>query len=296
LVRLPERILHYIHFLLLLPQANNNYNTLNQVNTNLQLAIRAAILGGREIMQVYALPAAQHELEYKADASPLTLADRRSHEAIMSVLAPTAIPVLSEEGAHLPYEERRAWTSLWVVDPLDGTKEFVKRNGEFTVNIALVEDTVPVLGVMFEPNTNTLYYGEVGVGAFRVKVDENGDFAEAPVALPLAKEFEPSEYVVVVSRSHLSPETEEYIDILREDFEKVTMVQAGSALKIARVAEGLAMEYPRFGPTMEWDTAAGDAIVRAAGGCMVRAEDDLPLVYNKADLHNPWFVVKSKLI
>ena len=157
LVRLPERIWHYIHFLLLLPQANNNYNTLNQVNTNLQLAIRAAILGGREIMQVYSLPAAQHELEYKADASPLTLADRRSHEAIMSVLAPTAIPVLSEEGAHLPYEERRAWTSLWVVDPLDGTKEFVKRNGEFTVNIALVEGTVPVLGVMFEPNSNTLY-------------------------------------------------------------------------------------------------------------------------------------------
>lgn len=266
------------------------------MNTNLQLAIRAAILGGREIMQVYALPAAQHELEYKADASPLTLADRRSHEAIMSVLAPTAIPVLSEEGAHLPYEERRAWTSLWVVDPLDGTKEFVKRNGEFTVNIALVEGTAPVLGVMFEPNTNTLYYGEVGVGAFRVKVDENGDFAEAPVALPLAKEFESGEYVVVVSRSHLSPETEEYIDILREDFEKVTMVQAGSALKIARVAEGLAMEYPRFGPTMEWDTAAGDAIVRAAGGLIVRAEDDLPLVYNKADLHNPWFVVKSKLI
>ena len=266
------------------------------MNTNLQLAIRAAILGGREIMEVYSLPAAQHELEYKADASPLTLADRRSHEAIMSVLAPTAIPVLSEEGAHLPYEERRAWTSLWVVDPLDGTKEFVKRNGEFTVNIALVEGTVPVLGVMFEPNTNTLYYGEVGVGAFRVKVDENGDFAEAPIALPLAKEFEPGEYVVVVSRSHLSPETEEYIDILREDFEKVTMVQAGSALKIARVAEGVAMEYPRFGPTMEWDTAAGDAIVRAAGGRMVRAEDDLPLVYNKADLHNPWFVVKSKLI
>lgn len=266
------------------------------MNTNLQLAIRAAILGGREIMQVYALPAAQHELEYKADASPLTLADRRSHEAIMSVLAPTAIPVLSEEGAHLPYEERRAWTSLWVVDPLDGTKEFVKRNGEFTVNIALVEGTAPVLGVMFEPNTNTLYYGEVGVGAFRVKVDENGYFAETPLALPLAKEFEPGEYVVVVSRSHLSPETEEYIDLLREDFEKVTMVQAGSALKIARVAEGLAMEYPRFGPTMEWDTAAGDAIVRAAGGRMVRAEDDLPLVYNKADLHNPWFVVKSKLI
>lgn len=266
------------------------------MNTNLQLAIRAAILGGREIMQVYALPAAQHELEYKADASPLTLADRRSHEAIMSILAPTAIPVLSEEGAHLPYEVRRAWTNLWVVDPLDGTKEFVKRNGEFTVNIALVEGTEPVLGVMFEPNTNTLYYGEVGVGAFRVKVDENGDFAEAPVALPLAKEFEPGEYVVVVSRSHLSPETEEYIDILREDFEKVTMVQAGSALKIARVAEGLAMEYPRFGPTMEWDTAAGDAIVRATGGRMVRAEDNLPLVYNKADLHNPWFVVKSKLI
>ena len=176
------------------------------------------------------------------------------------------------------------------------TAKLLDASGEFTVNIALVEGTEPVLGVMFEPNTSTLYYGEVGVGAFRVKVDKNGDFAEAPVTLPLAKEFEPGEYVVVVSRSHLSPETEEYIDILREDFEKVTMVQAGSALKIARVAEGLAMEYPRFGPTMEWDTAAGDAIVRAAGGRMVRAEDNLPLVYNKADLHNPWFVVKSKLI
>ena len=264
------------------------------MNTNLQTAIRAAILGGREIMKVYTLPATQHEVEYKADASPLTLADRRSHQAIMSVLAPTKTPVLSEEGVHLPYEERRAWTKLWIVDPLDGTKEFVKRNGEFTVNIALVEGNVPVLGVMFEPTRSTLYYGEVGVGAFRVKVDESGDFAEEPVSLPLVVERKSDEYVVVASRSHLSPETEEYIDALRKDYAKVTLIQAGSALKIARVAEGLAMEYPRFGPTMEWDTAAGDAIVRAAGGQMVRAEDNLPLVYNKADLHNPWFVVRAK--
>ena len=261
------------------------------MNAKLQLAIRAAILGGREIMQVYTLPTEQFEVEYKADTSPLTRADRRSHQAIMSVLTTTEIPVLSEEGAHLPYAERQKWTELWVVDPLDGTKEFVKRNGEFTVNIALVEGNAPVLGVMFEPNKNTLYYGEVGVGAFRVKVDENGDFAEEPVALPLAKENEAGEYVVVASRSHMSPETEEYIDTLRQKHAGVTLIQAGSALKIARVAEGLAMEYPRFGPTMEWDTAAGHAIVCAAGGQLVRAEDGLPLTYNKENLLNPWFMV-----
>lgn len=248
----------------------------------LQLAIQAALEAGSEIMGIYLDPKQDFGIEKKADNSPLTLADKAAHNCIVRHLNQTNIPILSEEGAHLPYEERKTWDRLWVVDPLDGTKEFIKKNGEFTVNIALVEGGSPVLGVIYVPATGVLYAGIVGKGAWK-------RVGEEQMPLPLREEKEG--FVVVASRSHLSPETEEYINQLRQNHDKVQLVSSGSSLKICLVAEGSADVYPRFAPTMEWDTAAGDAIARAAGRMVVDASTNQPLTYNKPDLHNPWFIV-----
>lgn len=264
-------------------------------------AIGAAIEAGEAIMQVYTSPETDWGVERKADNSPLTLADKKAHAAIESRLASLDIPMLSEEGAHAAYETRRCWTQLWVVDPLDGTKEFLKRNGEFTVNIALVCEGVPMMGVIFVPVSRTLYWGvcrEDGSGeACKVAEVPAGAYSYAEVAglahlLPFPTDERP--YTAVASRSHLSPETQEFIDELRAEHPDLELRSAGSSLKICLVAEGSADVYPRFAPTMEWDTAAGHAIVRAAGGEVWQAEADVPLRYNKTDLLNPWFIVRSR--
>lgn len=249
----------------------------------MQIAIDAATEAGKEIIKIYEDPSQDFGIERKADNSPLTLADKTAHHYIVHHLLPTNIPILSEEGAHLPYNERKNWERLWVVDPLDGTKEFIKRNGEFTVNIALVENGVPVLGVIYVPVTQTLYAGNVAEGAWCVK-------NATRIQLPL--DSARKNFTVVASRSHLSKETEDYIQQMKEQHEDVQLVSSGSSLKICLVAEGSADVYPRFAPTMEWDTAAGDAIARAAGKTVTNAETGLPLTYNKADLLNPWFIVK----
>lgn len=272
----------------------------------LHLATDAAIRAGEAIMEVYTSPTVDWEVERKADNSPLTLADRRSHAVIAPVLEATGIPVLSEEGAHLPYEAadgiaahgRKSWSTLWVVDPLDGTKEFIKRNGEFTVNIALVEDGVPVLGVIYVPVTRDLYVGSPA-GAFKGTVPA-GTYSLDAISMDAIHAGAATPFTAVASRSHLSAETQEYIDALRADHPDLTMVSAGSSLKLCLVAEGKADVYPRFAPTMEWDTAAGHAICRAAGAEVYRVAPDnymhtaglSPLVYNKRDLLNPWFIVK----
>lgn len=249
----------------------------------LATAIKAALDAGRDIMEIYDDPEADFGIERKADNSPLTRADKAAHARIMTYLEPTGIPVLSEEGAHLPYDERRTWQRLWIVDPLDGTKEFIKRNGEFTVNIALVEDCAPVMGVIYVPVKQQLYYGIVGEGATK---EEDGVRSSLP--LPAGERA----FTVVASRSHLSAETADFIDNLRREHPDLELVSSGSSLKICLVAEGRADIYPRHAPTMEWDTAAGDAIARAAGREVVDATTDEPLRYNKEDLHNPWFVVE----
>ena len=249
----------------------------------LATAIQAALDAGRDIMEIYDDPEADFGIERKADNSPLTRADKAAHARIMTYLEPTGIPVLSEEGAHLPYDERRTWQRLWIVDPLDGTKEFIKRNGEFTVNIALVEDGAPVMGVIYVPVKQQLYYGIVGEGATK---EEEGVRSSLP--LPAGERA----FTVVASRSHLSAETADFIDNLRRERPDLELVSSGSSLKICLVAEGRADIYPRHAPTMEWDTAAGDAIARAAGREVVDATTDEPLRYNKEDLHNPWFVVE----
>ncbi len=258
------------------------------MNGLLSIAIEASIEAGQEILKVYNT---DFEVEYKEDKSPLTLADKKANDIIMSYLKDTGIPVLSEEGKSVPYVERKHWKELWIVDPLDGTKEFVKKNGEFTVNIALVRDGIPVMGVVYAPVLDQIYYGDVTNGAFKSEgvSSETEDFK--PISIPVSgnNDF----FSVVASRSHLSPETKEFIDNIKKNYGNVQIVSKGSSLKICMVAEGTANIYPRFAPTMEWDTAAGHAVIRSAGKRIVCAEDEnKELEYNKENLVNPWFIVK----
>jgi 3'(2'), 5'-bisphosphate nucleotidase len=260
----------------------------------IELAVKAAVEGAKQILEVY-----DHEfdVEFKQDNSPLTLADKLAHEAISEVLKEDGLPILSEEGKSIPYETRKAWESFWVVDPLDGTKEFVKRNGEFTVNIALVEQGVPTLGVILVPVTGKLYFAEKTLGAFVAELNELkftslADIQAGP--LPQLQNNKDGSYKVVCSRSHMSPETEAYIESIRPQHPELDFVSIGSSLKLCLVAEGRADLYPRFGPTMEWDTAAGQAIVEISGGYVNRVDDGTPMRYNKEDLLNPWFIAGRK--
>ena len=258
----------------------------------LSIAIQASLAAGKRIMEIYDNEA--FEVEAKGDDSPLTKADLASHEIIMEHLQKTGIPILSEEGKDLPYEQRKQWTKLWIVDPIDGTKEFIKKNGEFTVNIALIEDQVPVLGVIYVPALKELYFADKENGSF--KVNDITDFSSpkkiqekaAKLPMDISKEY----YTVVASKSHLSPETKEYILDLEKEHRIVNSISKGSSLKLCMVAEGQADCYPRFAPTMEWDTAAGQAICMSAGKTVFDHKTDKPMLYNRENLMNNWFLVK----
>ena len=262
----------------------------------LHIAIRAALDAGKSIMDIYEDPNSDFEIERKADNSPLTKADKAAHKLISGALSVTPFPILSEEGKEIPFEERSKWKTFWIVDPVDGTKEFIKRNGEFTVNIALVDEGVPVLGVIYVPVRKELYFASSSVGAYKCSgIDSNSqpsmdEMKQNAVRLPLASAHQG--IVVVASRSHQTEETTAFIDNLRKQGRPVTLISSGSSLKICLVAEGSADIYPRFAPTMEWDTAAGHAIVKAAGCDVYHIDEKTPLFYNKKDLHNPWFIVK----
>lgn len=259
----------------------------------LEIAKRAALEAGAEILRVYTDPSQDFGIEKKADNSPLTLADKAAHLCIMHHLEETDIPILSEEGQHLPFSERQAWKRLWIVDPLDGTKEFIKKNGEFTVNIALVEDGIPALGVIYIPVTGILYYGIVGEGAWKETPSNPPSMGRISESLPIERERAEGLFRIVASRSHMTPETEAYVEETRRQRSNVELISSGSSIKICLVAEGKANAYPRFAPTMEWDTAAGDAIARASGCSVVNVHTGMPLLYNKEDLHNPWFLVEA---
>ncbi len=240
--------------------------------------VRAITLeAGRCILDVYERG---FEVAEKADGSPLTAADRGAQEIIAAGLKRLSpdVPLLSEESAAVAFEERRAWTRFWLVDPLDGTKEFVSRNGEFTVNIALIEAGRPVLGVVYVPVLGMTYYACRGQGAFKHKG------AEAPRALR-ARARPDDKPIVATSRSHPSAFLAAFLARLGPH----DTVSMGSSLKFCLVAEGAADLYPRLGPTMEWDTAAAQCVVEEAGG-VVLDRDGRALTYNKRDLHNPWFV------
>jgi len=272
-------------------------------------SIQASIAAGYAINEVY--HSEDFGVEYKSDKSPLTLADQKSHEIIMNGLKEFDIPILSEEGKDTPYRQRKDWERFWVVDPLDGTKEFIKRNGEFTVNIALIEDSRPVLGTIFVPDRNTLYFAGRDFGAYKLqdgpfnqmrdaRADSKKDVRDfldhiigQSIKLPVN---DPQRVVLTIvgSRSHKTAELEAYVEEKRKAFGDVEFISAGSSLKICLVAEGRADVYPRLGPTMEWDTAAGQAIAEYAGASVYQYDTSKPLIYNKEDLHNPWFIVQRQ--
>ena len=262
------------------------------MTNQLLLAIKAALFAGKEILDVYSSD--DFQVKLKSDDSPLTIADQRAHEIIINILKETSIPVLSEEGKNIPFEERDKWEYYWLVDPLDGTKEFIKRNGEFTVNIALIKKDTPVLGVIYVPVTKDLYFSENELGAFKaINVDFETDINQlTAISFKLPFFTDNEVFTVVGSRSHMNSETEEFIANLKAKHGKVEFISKGSSLKICMVAEGLANIYPRFAPTMEWDTAAGHAIALGAGCTVTQSDEKTPIIYNKSDLLNPWFIVK----
>jgi 3'(2'), 5'-bisphosphate nucleotidase len=255
-------------------------------------AVHAALEAGKAIMRVY--HETDHGIVQKEDRSPLTKADLAAHEIINQYLQPTGIPVLSEEGRNIPFTERAEWQRLWMVDPIDGTKEFIQRNGEFTVNIALIENHQPIVGIIFAPVLNMLYVGGIHIGAYRITTDNHtidwSDILTKGERLPLQRQH--GTYRVVASRSHLSAETEEFINTIDTDHREVEMISKGSSLKLCLIAEGTADCYPRVAPTMEWDTAAGHGICNGAGKKVIQFNEEVELQYNKQDLLNPWFVAR----
>ena len=256
---------------------------IKSVDIDISIVCEIAKEAGRAILSMYD---GEIEVEMKDDQSPLTAADKASHEVIIAGLQQhfPEIPILSEEGADIPYEERKGWSRFWCVDPLDGTKEFIKRNGEFTVNIALIEDGRPFVGVVYVPVQDKMYFGVSGAGCW---LSEAGKEA---VQIKVREADSAAGLTVVMSRSHPSPDLEAYL----KDIKVAEVMPVGSSLKLCVVAEGLADLYPRLGPTMEWDTAAGHAVVEAAGGTVLQSNGQA-LVYNKQNLLNPYFIVSGRL-
>ena len=257
-------------------------------------AIEAAIDAGRAILDIYD-STGNIVVTHKEDDSPLTEADRASNDVIQSYLQKTEIPVISEESKQTAYAVRKNWGKCWIVDPLDGTKEFIKRNGEFTVNIALCENGQPEFGVIYVPVSRELYYGMVSEGkAFKTILGPEhqwqGEPADEKDRIYPAKASR-TVLRVVGSRSHMNADTEAYIESSKADYDQVEIVSKGSSLKFCLVAEGKADVYPRFAPTMEWDTAAGSAIAEAVGLSVISQESQKPLKYNKENLLNPYFLV-----
>lgn len=255
----------------------------------IDIAIEAALLAGEKIREVYS--SSDFFISIKTDETPVTLADHRAHHEITEILKSTSIPVLSEEGIHSDFSIRRGWKKLWLVDPLDGTKEFIKRNDEFTVNIALIIDGEPVIGIIYVPVFDDLFVGIVGEGAWRLKnppmnctlqiVQKSGS--------NLPDKTTSGNYIVLLSRSHTNSETELFISQISKEKSNVQLENKGSSLKFCLIAEGSASIYPKLGTTMEWDTAAGHAILKSVGKNIFLTDQKTELTYNKENLQNPHF-------
>jgi len=262
------------------------------MKNNLALAIQASLEAGKAILEVYS--SNDFNIEIKGDDSPLTKADKNANDVINSYLIKTPIPIISEENKQLDFSERKDWDTCWIVDPLDGTKEFIKRNGEFTVNIALIKNGAPILGVIYVPVSKTLYFtSDDARRSYKIDLeDENVTveyiFENASEIKPQTEK--PSVVKIVGSRSHLNDDTKAFISEIEKN-NKVEIVSKGSSLKFCLVAEGKANIYPRYAPTMEWDTAAGQAICQAVGVNVIDNNTKKPLQYNKENLLNPYFLV-----
>ena len=239
---------------------------------------------GKSILEIY--NSNDMGISYKDDKSPLTLADKASNKIICSKLKELTpdIPILSEEGKNISYEERKKWTTFWLIDPIDGTKEFINKNGEFSVNIALINHYQPILGIVYAPVLNTIWYGSASHGSF--KIENNTQ----PKKINVSKYNDNETIKVVSSRSHSNNSK---LEKFLTDYPKHELVFMGSSIKICLVADGTAHIYPRFGPTMEWDTAAAHAVVKFSGGKITDFKDDNELSYNKENLLNPSFLVKE---
>lgn len=248
-------------------------------NSILPDVLKIADAASEKVLSIYS---SNFKVDYKADNSPITAADTASHRIIVEGLRHLShdIPVLSEEGADIPWSERKHWHRFWLIDPIDGTKDFTQRTGEFTVNIALIEHGEPILGVVTAPALKEAYWGLKGEGAY--KRDRTGRVRRISVVVPAEAKR------IVASKNHLNDETKAFIDNIGPH----ELVQAGSSLKFCRIAEGHADIYPRLGPTCEWDTAAAHAVLAAAGG-KVQTLDGQPLTYGKEDVLNPYFVASS---
>lgn len=251
------------------------------ISTIIDIAEKA----GEKILNIYRQ---DFSVEIKNDQSPLTLADKEANALIVENLKKldNSIPIISEENKLTDYEIRQTWIKCWIVDPLDGTKEFIKKNGEFTVNIALVENGIPIAGVVHVPAQGITYFAELGKGSFKKENQQITPLHIRPIA-------EDGILKIVGSRSHQTPELLEYVEQQKGKFEKVDFVAAGSSLKFCLIAEGKADVYPRLGPTMEWDTCAGQIVATEAGAVVLRRDNQQPLLYNRENLLNPYFIVKS---
>jgi len=261
---------------------------MEKIKNQLEAIQTIAIKAGEAIMNIYLDPAEDFSIEQKEDNSPLTKADLAANKIIcdhLEKLSPS-YPIISEENKLISYDERKEYEYFWLVDPLDGTKEFIKKNGEFTVNIALIHKQKPVLGIVYVPAKDVLFYGMEGMGAYKIsnnittKVD-SGFFRT-----------DESFLTIVCSRSHLNEETNAFIS----KFDQHQKISKGSSLKFLILAEGQAQVYPRLAPTMEWDTAAADAILRNAGGSVIDYNTQKPLLYNKEDMLNPHFIAYARKV
>jgi len=254
---------------------------------NIDDILKTAWLAGKKIMDIYQK---DFDVEYKDDESPLTEADKKSHLIITNELEKYKLPILSEEGKETPYEERKNWNLFWMIDPIDGTKEFIKKNDEFTINIALIYNNEPIFGVVYAPAIVEIYFTDEDNS---YKAYLNTDTFEFKDIRKLPIKRDDNDLVIVASKSHLNEETKKFIDSIKTDKNK-EFISKGSSLKLCMVAEGKADIYPRLAPTMEWDTAAADAIVRQSGKSSYQFENQELLGYNKKNLLNPYFIIKGK--
>lgn len=256
-----------------------------------KIALRAAIEASKKIMAIYAKG---FETEIKEDGSPVTEADLASSEIISNHLSKTNIPILGEEKLKQPYSIRENWTENWCVDPVDGTKEFVAKNGEFVVNIALIEEHKPVFGLIASPVKEAIIFGGKEYGAY-YSTFENLFEESKWIQLPEINTIN-SPCVMTSSRTHHSGNTLKIVHRVEALYGKLNFIKMGSALKFFDLVQGTADVYPRFAPTMEWDIAAGQAIYEAIGGEVLHATKGIPLYYNKENLKNPYFVAKKKIL
>lgn len=264
--------------------------TMQFKDINIEDIKNIALKAGDAIMQIYNK---DFKVDFKDDKSPLTEADLKSNEIICNELQKLypSIPLMSEENKQTDYSIRKDWEYYFCIDPIDGTKEFIKKNGEFTVNIALIYKNTPVLGVVYAPALSDMYYAKQDEGAFIEKISNSKTVEGSKKKLPYITNSD-DKFTVVASKSHLSEETQKFIDDLTITYPLLTSSSKGSSLKLCMVAEGIADIYPRLAPTMEWDTAAADAIVRCAGKMTYQFDSKEAVIYNKEDLLNPWFTVK----